>query len=470
MKYFPKYLAGSVSVAALGWAAFVVAQQPGPQPIGSQSPFNPATSVQPGLPATAPAYPGPAPARGAAPRGVVLVPHGLVTAIDDVKVPARDAGALVKLWVKGGEIVPASVVLGQIDDRDTLAKMRIAQGELDAATAQATSKAEIEAAEKGRDVADAEWRTAQEIREKSPGAMSLQELRRARFQVDRADAQIKVAKTDNIVAGLTAMTKKAQLDATAVELSKKKIVSPIQGQIVEVYKHEGEWVQPGDPLLRLVRLDRVRVEGFVYAAEASPFDVDGKPVSVKVYLPGNKEVTLNGRVDYVSPLIEGSGRNRQYRVWAEVENQVIDNHFVVQPGSSAELQIDTLAAKLPAPQKEAPPELEGAPAATAPALNAPAAAPAFGPRTEAPAPATNVEALKPEVPATAAPAAVAPATAAPATSAPAAVAPAAIAPAASAPPISRPMSTTATPATKAPATKAPASAPSPAPRSTPMPR
>ena len=48
---------------------------------------------------------------------------------------------------------------------------------------------------------------------------------------------------------------------------------------------------------------------------------------------------------YVSPLIEGSGRNRQYRVWAEVENPVVDGHFVVQPGASAELQIDILAAK-----------------------------------------------------------------------------------------------------------------------------
>jgi hypothetical protein len=464
MKYFPKYFAGSVSVAALGWAAFVVAQQPlGTQPLGSQPPFNPATSVQPGAPSTVPAsagpaYPGPATARGNAPRGVVLVPHGLVTAIDDIKVPARDAGAIMKLWVKGGEIVPANVILGQIDERDTLAKMRIAQGELDAATAQANSKAEIEAAEKGRDVADAEWQSAVEIKKKNPGAISDQELRRARFQVDRAEAQIKVAKTDNIVANLTSVMKKAQLDATEIELGKKKIVSVIQGQIVEVYKHEGEWVQPGDPVLRLVRLDRVRVEGFVYAAEANPSDAEGKPVAVKVYLPGNKETVLNGRIDYVSPLIEGSGRNRQYRVWAEVENPVVDGHFVVQPGASAELQIDILAAKLPAREKEAPPSLEAPPPAGSVVPSS------FGPRTEAPvAPDTKVEALKPEVPARAAPATSAPATSAPATAAPATTAPATTAPA-----TSRPMNTTTAPATKAPATKGSAS--STTPRSTPMPR
>jgi multidrug efflux pump subunit AcrA (membrane-fusion protein) len=294
--------------------------------------------------------------------------------------------------VKGGELVNAGFILATIDDRDTLAKQRIAQGELDAANAQFNSKAEIEAAKKGYEVANQEWEQAKVIRANREGAISTQEYRRAEFQAQRAWAQIQVAETDNLVAGLTAKMKKAQLDATDIELAKKKVDAPIQGQIVEVYKHVGEWVQPGDPVLRLVRLDKVRVEGFVYAADAGRGDVEGKPVKVTVYLPGGsadgtpKTITVNGRIDFASPLIEGSGRNRQFRVWAEVENPVVDDNFVIQPGASAEMHIDVLAAKLPAP---AP-----APASAAPALNG------FGPRTEAPAAeAPAVEALKPELPA-----------------------------------------------------------------------
>ncbi len=412
MKHFPKYLA--IGIVAMGGLTAVTAQQLAPPRAFNP---NPALSVPPAapgaLPSAPPAYPGPAaPPAGnrTVQRGVIQVPHGLVTAIDDVKVPARDAGSLTKLYVKGGELVNADVVLGEIDNRDTLAKQRIAQGELDAATAQANSKAEIEAAKKGRDVALAEYQSALEIKAKNPGAISDQELRRAKFQWERAVAQIQVAETDNLVAGLTAVMKRAQLDATDIELGKKKIEAPIQGQIVEVYKKVGEWVTPGDPVLRLVRLDRVRVEGFVYAAEAGRGDVEGKPVKVIVDLPGGKDlpdgkkITLNGRVDYASPLIEGSGRNRQYRIWAEVENQFVNGHFLIQPGSSAELQVDILAAKIPAPQPAAATALEGpAPAAAPPALN-------FGPRTEA-APATTpaVEALKPVIPAAATPPTPAPA-------------------------------------------------------------
>ncbi len=392
MKYSPKLLAGTVGIVALGWLVPVIGQQPG-QPRTFNP--NPAVSVPPAAPATPPAFGGPSSSspvpgagnRSAQQRGVVLVPHALVTAIDDVKVAARDAGTLTAISVKGSELVNAGFVLAEIDNRDTLAKQRIAQGELDAATTQFNSKAEIEAAKKGYEVANAEWEQAKEIRNKNPGAVSTQEYRRAEFQAQRAWAQIQVAETDNLVAGLTAKMKKAQLDATDIELLKKKIDAPIQGQIVEVYKHMGEWVQPGDPVLRMVRLDKVRVEGFVYAAEAGRGDVEGKPVKVTVYLPGEKQTTVNGRIDYASPLIEGSGRNRQYRIWAEVENQFVDGNFLIQPGASAEMHIDILAAKLPAPV--------AAPAAAPPALNG-----FGGARTEAPASdAPAVEALKPTTPA-----------------------------------------------------------------------
>src|SRR5262245_48456267 len=166
MKYSAKMLAGTVGIVALGWIVPVIGQQPG-QP----RTFNPGVSVPPAAPATTPAFGGPSTLPGSgnrqAQRGVVMVPHGLVTAIDDVKVAARDAGTLTQISVKGGELVNAGFILAEIDNRETLAKQRIAQGELDAATAQFNSKAEIEAAKKGYEVANAEWEQAKDIRNRT---------------------------------------------------------------------------------------------------------------------------------------------------------------------------------------------------------------------------------------------------------------------------------------------------------------
>ncbi|WP_425618014.1 efflux RND transporter periplasmic adaptor subunit [Anatilimnocola sp. NA78] len=479
-------LASAFGIVSLGWLAPVSAQQPAPRafapPPAAAPAFAPPGTAAPAFAPPASSFGNPSYASSGARQpnsGEIYVEHGLVTVIDDIKVPARDAGSLTKLYVRGGELVPGNVILGVIDDRDTLAKQRIAQGELDAATEQANSKAEIEAAEKGRDVALAEYESAKEIKAKQPGAISNQELNRARFQWERSLAQIAVAKTDNVVAGHTANMKHAQLDATAVELSKKKIVSPIQGQVVEVYKHEGEWVQPGDPVLRLVRLDRVRVEAFVYAKLGGRFEVEGKPVTVTVKLPEDKEVTVQGRVDYASPIIEGAGNNRQYRIWADIENQFVNGHFLIQPGSEATLKINIAGAKIPAPEREAPPQLEAATPSFTPA--AAPVAPGVGTRTEAaPAEATSTEnaaapaaaspaafeSLKPELPA--APAAETVAPVAPAAATPAAATRPTLAPAANpAPASAAPRAVAPQPRATAPRTtpaQPAASAPRPAPR------
>ena len=133
----------------------------------------------------------------------VHVPHGLVTLIGDVKVPAAETGSLMEITVKEGDMVEIDQVLAVIDNRDTVAKRQMAQGELEVAAAQAESNAELEAAQKAADVAKAEWEQFEDIRRKNEGAVSLQELRRARFQWERALAQIKVAQTDRQVAQLT---------------------------------------------------------------------------------------------------------------------------------------------------------------------------------------------------------------------------------------------------------------------------
>ena len=52
----------------------------------------------------------------------------------------------------------------------------------------------------------------------------------------------------------------------------------------------GEWFNPGEPVLRIVRVDLLRIEGFLKAADYSPQDVTGKAVSVEVELPrGGRE-------------------------------------------------------------------------------------------------------------------------------------------------------------------------------------
>ena len=53
--------------------------------------------------------------------------------------------------------------------------------------------------------------------------------------------------------------------------------------MAEVHRHRGEWVQPGQTILRILRLDRLRAEGLVNAA-AVPEGSMGRPVQLTVQI------------------------------------------------------------------------------------------------------------------------------------------------------------------------------------------
>jgi multidrug efflux pump subunit AcrA (membrane-fusion protein) len=364
--HMKRIITGVVLAAII--AAGIASSQTGAQdkgstpaaPLGGAKLFNaPATGAPGAAPITSPpSIPAPALKAGGAPESKevttssgqsgIKVPHGLVTLIGDVKVPAAETGTMTDIKVKEGDVVDLDQVLAVIDNRDTMAKREMAEGELAVAAAQAESTAELEAAQKGYEVAKAEHEQLVSIRRKNPGAVSDVETRRAQFQVERAGAQIKVAQTDRQVAGLTTGVKRAQLNATDNELERREIKSPLKGEVVEIYKKQGEWVQPGEAVMRIVSLDKLYVEGFVNADQASAGALEGKKanVSVQVFDPKTEKMishSVKGQINYASPLVEGSGRSRQFRVRAEVENTFADNRWVIQPGSMAEMTIELSA-------------------------------------------------------------------------------------------------------------------------------
>jgi multidrug resistance efflux pump len=280
-------------------------------------------------------------------KRTVEVREALVTMLEDVQVPASELGMLTAIHVKEGQQVDEETLLADIDNRESIARQLIAQGELEAAQAQAESTAEIEVAEKAIDVAKAELESMKEIRDKNPGAVSLTELRKFQFQLERAQAQLKLAITEQNIARLTAKTKTAQLQAISIELDRRQVKAPFKGEVVEIHKRRGEWTQAGEPILHLVRMDKVRIKGFVLLSTGvSPDEVEGKPVEVVVHAAGDKQHKLQGTVSFASRVIEGVSNYRQFRVSIDIDNpKVIDpvskkEGWAIQPGTMANLSID----------------------------------------------------------------------------------------------------------------------------------
>ena len=86
--------------------------------------------------------------------------------------------------------------------------------------------------------------------------------------------------------------------------------APFDGVVTNVYRHPGEWVAPGDPVIKVIQVDRLRIEGSLSAAEYDPPEIDGRPVTIEAELAHGRKVTFTGKVVFVSPLVSLGRRVR----------------------------------------------------------------------------------------------------------------------------------------------------------------
>jgi len=252
--------------------------------------------------------------------------------IDEAEVPARVEGVLAELTAREGTLVSAGDALAKIEDAEPALTLKRAGIDWEIARRQATSDLRTRVARKGAEVADVELKRARESIEKYKKSVSETELDRLRLAAEKAALDVDQTIQDQEIAGLTMQLKEAERDLAAAAVDRRRIISPIAGMVVQVHRHRGEWVEPGQTLVRVLRIDRMRVEGLVPAKRLEE-DLMGRRAVLSVDLPGKPGTEFDGEVVFVSP--EVNPVNGQVRVWAEVVNR--DNRL--RPGLQGTLTI-----------------------------------------------------------------------------------------------------------------------------------
>lgn len=274
----------------------------------------------------------PQPATG----GIVRLSHCLVSLIDEVDVPAEKEGVLTSLAVREGDYVEHRAALGTIDEAQAAFQHEAAAAEADAAQARAGNPLEVDYAVATHSSAEAEYKIALSANAKQPNAVSAVELEKLRLAVEQARIKIGVTEFDRSLRAIEARGFQAKARLTQVDVDRRTMLAPIAGEVVEVFQSPGEWVAPGKPIVRLVRLDRLRVEGFVRFSEHAPGKILGREAAATIRFDDGREETFTGTVSYVSPIVQPGG---EYRVWAEVENRRAGRHWLLSPGLEAEMTI-----------------------------------------------------------------------------------------------------------------------------------
>lgn len=256
--------------------------------------------------------------------------------IDSIQLPALETGQIVSILVKEGDAVPAGKTVGQIDDQ--LFKSMLDQARLKHAIAdqKANDNTSLIAAKNEIALAQVEYDRTKKLA--STGSKSQSEYEKARFSLRLAMLKEVAAQNEKDSANGELQIEGSRMREVGERIRRHEIVAPssFEGHVIEILRDELEWVNAGEPVMRIGRMDRLWVQGVVDASVVNPHEIVNRPVTVTLQLARGETTDFQGKIVHVGLERESSGR---FLVKAEVQNRPIEGHWVLQPNSTVTMRI-----------------------------------------------------------------------------------------------------------------------------------
>ena len=275
--------------------------------------------------------------QAAVPKQTPEVENCVVQYINKVDVPARAEGTLTVLKVDEGLAVAKDQVLAVIDDTAAKINLALKQAEEKEAILNATNEVNLNDAKNSAELAKAEAEAYEELRRER--AIPYWELEKKKLEAERALLRIDLAEMQKSIAEVQAFGKRQELALAQYELERRQVVAPWDGFIESRRAQLGEWVQPGTPILTLIQMDKLRVEGDIDALVSQTI-VKGTKVEVQIFdkdaSSSSQQKPIQGTLGYVSMEIDLNGR---HRVWVEIDNVKDNGVWRYKPGMTADIKI-----------------------------------------------------------------------------------------------------------------------------------
>lgn len=262
----------------------------------------------------------------------------LIMLIDEAQVAAQESGVLVEVTAMDGQQVEKDQPLAKVDDKLAILQRNVAKAELDVAEKESKNIIAVKYAEATAAVAYRECQRHREANAKIPNAIAQSDVDKALLALEEAKTYIDKALFDLDVKKYEVEVKKASVEASDEHILRRTVTAPWSGAVDRVIRHEGDWVEPGDPILRLIRMDKLRVKCTLDGNLYNPSDVDGQPVTVTVNLARGAKAIFQGTVIGISPLVQA---DNHFQVWAEVINKKEERgYWILRDGMSANMDIE----------------------------------------------------------------------------------------------------------------------------------
>jgi RND family efflux transporter MFP subunit len=237
--------------------------------------------------------------------------------IDEATISAPQSGRLADVPVREGTRIASGDQLARLDCEEQEVELRRLKTEALAAKQLAADDTAVRIAQKELELAELEWQRAVDLNRNFPNTVSVAQLERLKLTRDREQLEVEQADRELKMAELKAEVAQRLVEVAEVKLRERTLTAPLDGMVVEVHRQPGEWVQAGEPLVRVLRVDRLQAEGYVPAKDLA-VSLEGQKATMLVPLPAGGDTRYEGTVTFVSP--EANPVNGVVKVLVEIKN------------------------------------------------------------------------------------------------------------------------------------------------------
>ena len=254
--------------------------------------------------------------------------------MQDILLPAKEAGEIQKMNFKEGDFAPAGQLIAQINDENYQLLLEQAIIRAQIAVDAASDATSTLAAKKKYNVAKIEAnKTARLARS---GSKSESDKMMSTFNKEIAFSEMQAAENNAKNAFKEANLALSEKRSVEARIARHRMQCKFDAYVVEVLKHEQEYVQPGDDVLRLARMDRLWVQSVVDTKELNAHELKNRKVTVTIDMARDETAQFEGVIKVVGLERQGPGL---LMVKAEVVNRPVNGHWILHPDAQVSMKI-----------------------------------------------------------------------------------------------------------------------------------
>jgi multidrug efflux pump subunit AcrA (membrane-fusion protein) len=259
-----------------------------------------------------------------------------VFALESIELPAQETGVIASIDIAENDSVEIHQVLGKLKGEVAELEKGVASLQAQAAASEANDDSEIRLAEAFVEEAQLQVEIYEETTSK--GSTGATELRQKQLALSQAKVRLTQSKSLKQQKELKSRLAQASYFLSQQKTERLVLRSPISGTVTRIEHRPGEWIQAGEPVFKIIRLNELRVDCLVDIAQIDPTKLIDLPVKI-ISHRGSTETLFAGRVSSYDPDVSSSGK---IRVHAVVQNQKTGAHWSLLPGMSVSMQMINL--------------------------------------------------------------------------------------------------------------------------------